>query len=89
MSNLWKMYSLEPLKDIIDKFCKKHNVEKKDLNKQLDSDLFKEIIKEIVIYHFEHNIGIVVCPDCHDKIDKYYYKRKNENKKNHQRKFQG
>ena len=83
------IHHLEPLKDIIDKFCKKHNVEKKDLNKQLDSDLFKEIIKEIVIYHFEHNIGIVVCPDCHDKIDKHYYKRKNENKKNHQRKFRG
>lgn len=32
---------------------------------------------------------VVVCPDCHDKIDKNYYKRKNENKKNHQRKFRG
>ena len=30
-----------------------------------------------------------LCEDCHNKIDKHYYKRKNENKKNHQRKFQG
>lgn len=45
--------------------------------------------KEIFDKSLSRKIIDVICPDCHDKIDKHYYKRKNENKKNHQRKFQG
>lgn len=38
-----------------------------------------KILKEIKEYHFNNEIGLVVCPTCHAQVDKYYKNRKNEN----------
>ena len=36
---------------------------------------YQKLEKDILEYHNTHNIGMVVCEDCHSEIDKHYHKR--------------
>lgn len=74
----------EPLRNIINNFLKKYNTTNEDILN--DEILLNKFTDDIIKYHYNNkNIGIVVCPDCHNIIDKYYnrlthYKHhKNEN----------
>lgn len=74
----------EPLRNIINSFLKKYNTTNEDILN--DEILLNKFTDDIIKYHYNNkNIGIVVCPDCHNIIDKYYnrlthYKHhKNEN----------
>ena len=41
------------------------------------TDEYQEFINKIVKYHYDNdNIGIVLCPECHAKIDRQYRLRK-------------
>ena len=72
----------QPLRDIINNFLTKNNITIDELEKNRGNDIYNNIIDQIIDYHYNNNIGIVVCPDCHSKIDSYYHKRKNyENSK--------
>lgn len=48
------------------------------------SERYFNIIKQIVDYHNDStdNIGIVVCPECHNELDDYYKRKTHENKIN-------
>lgn len=84
------VHHLEPLRDIIARYLEKYNTNSQDILK--DENLLNEFTNEIVKYHFEHpEIGIVVCPQCHHKIDSHYRRltyngnKKNENKKDNKK----
>lgn len=75
-----------PLSKIIDIFLEKYNIrtteEKNDLLK--NEKILEQFIQDIIKYHNEaKDIGIVVCRDCHNKIDKCYHKPKNIKNENH------
>lgn len=70
------VHHLKPLRDIIQEYFNEHNLDIEYVNGIEGSDEYFNIIKELVEYHYKNmNIGIVVCPECHSKIDKQY-KRK-------------
>lgn len=51
----------------------------KDLNLNIDDIKFRSeeydiLEKWIVEYHFNNNVGIVLCQDCHDSVDMYFHK---------------
>ena len=52
------------------------------LDLELGSELYLNVESEIIKYHNENDIGIVVCSSCHSEIDSLYKTRKNENKQN-------
>ena len=65
---------IEPLRDIINDHLIKHEIKIDDL--ELGSDKCIEIIEDIVKYHNDNNVGLVVCSKCHSNIDKHYKLRK-------------
>ena len=66
-----QVHHLIPLRDIIDTFLKKYNTNSQDILQ--NEQLLKTFTEDIVAYHYEHpEIGIVVCPKCHHKLDKQY-----------------
>ena len=78
------VHHLIPLRDIINKFLKLNNITIEELNEQIGSEKYFGIIKQIVDYHnnSEDNIGIVVCPECHNELDEFYKRKTHENKIN-------
>lgn len=63
-----------PLRDIISNVLSKYNICRKDLNPY--DNIYNVIINEIIDFHYNNEIGQVVCPKCHNIIDKYYYNKK-------------
>ena len=64
-----QVHHIIPLRDIISEFLKKYNTNSIDILK--DEILLNKVTDDIVQYHFDHpEIGIVVCPKCHSKLDK-------------------
>ena len=75
------VHHLKPLREIIDDYLNTHNLTIEYLNGIEGSNEYFNIIQEIVNYHNENkDVGIVVCPECHNKLDKQY-KRKTHDKK--------
>ena len=80
-----QVHHLEPLRDIIQKFLDKHDYTIDYINSIEGSNEYLSLIKEIVNYHNENmQIGLVVCPECHNEIDIYYKRKTYENKKNNE-----
>ena len=71
-----------PLFKIIEEFLTKYNITNKNLLS--DEKLLVKFTDDIIKYHYNtKDLGIVVCKNCHDQIDKRYHKsNKNENIKN-------
>lgn len=69
-----QVHHIEPLRDIINDHLIKHEIKIDDL--ELGSDKCIEIIEDIVKYHNDNNVGLVVCSKCHSNIDKHYKLRK-------------
>lgn len=64
----------EKFSDIVEKFANELNLNLKTL--QYGSEEYKKLEKLVNDYHKEHDIGLVVCENCHDKIDKCFHKSK-------------
>lgn len=82
----------KPLREVIDEACTRFSTTVKELNTggEALNDLRNKVVDFIIDYHLKTlDLAMVLCSDCHDKIDKHYHKYKNENKKNNQRKFRG
>lgn len=78
-----QVHHLEPLRDIIQKFLDKHNYTIEYVNSIEGTEEYFSLIKEIVQYHEDNmQIGLVVCPECHNEIDSYYKRKTYENKEN-------
>lgn len=78
-----QVHHLEPLRDIIQKFLDKHNYTIEYINSIEGTKEYFSLIKEIARYHEDNmQIGLVVCPECHNKIDSYYKRKTHENKEN-------
>lgn len=76
------VHHLHPLRDIISDTLNKNNLTIIDINSMEGSEQYFDIIKQIVEYHYQHNdIGIVVCPQCHNELDSYYKRKTHENSK--------
>ena len=66
---MFSLHHIIPLRDIISEFLEKYNTNSIDILK--DETLLNKVTDDIVQYHFDHpEIGIVVCPKCHSKLDK-------------------
>jgi hypothetical protein len=77
-SNKLHVHHQEPLREIIQKILEENNTTIEYLENNKDTDFYNEIINKIVEYHNTHDdIGIVVCPSCHDDLDQKYHKPKN------------
>ena len=76
-----QVHHTKPLRNIISEFLDKHNYTIEYMNSIIGSKEYNNFIQEIIDYHFQENenIGIVVCPECHNELDPYY-KRKNHDK---------
>lgn len=73
------VHHIEPLRDIITKFLIKYNYTTEYIQSQDGTNIYDEFIQDIVQYHLNNdNIGIVVCPECHYEMDKYYNKKKHD-----------
>lgn len=76
-----QVHHIVPLQKIINDFLNEKNLTKEYLNSIEGTTEYINFIDEIVKYHNEHyEIGIVVCPECHNKLDKFY-RRKTHDKK--------
>lgn len=77
-NNKLHIHHTEPLYLIILNFCEKYNLDIKKLKDGTDD--FYLIKEKVLEYHYNNNIGIVLCENCHDLLDIHYHKkRKNEN----------
>ena len=65
------VHHIEPLRDIIEKYSKKYNITRENF---IDNPNYKDFINDLLQYHYNNDIGIVVCPTCHQILDKYYNK---------------
>ena len=71
------VHHIEPLRDIISNFMEKENYTIEYINDIEGTDEYQEFINKIVKYHYDNdNIGIVLCPECHAKMDRQYRLRK-------------
>lgn len=68
------VHHLEPFIDIYRKFVKENNLDENKIVYM--SPEYQKLEKDIVEYHFSHDIGMVVCEDCHSTVDKHYHKRR-------------
>lgn len=70
-----------PLRDIISKTLIENNITIEYINSIEGTDEYFEIINKIVRIHNDKmdEVGIVVCPSCHEKIDSFYRRKKHEN----------
>ena len=75
-----QVHHLEPLRDIISKYLQKFNYTQEYINDIEGTEEYFDFIKEIVKYHYDNfDIGIVVCPECHSKLDTFYKRKTHEN----------
>lgn len=75
------VHHLEPLREIIENYLNNNNLTIEYLNDIEGSDEYFRVIQEIVNYHIENKgVGIVVCPECHNKLDKQYKRKTHDNK---------
>lgn len=83
------VHHLLPLRTIIKEELENENITIEYINKIEGTEEYYNIINKIVQFHYEHkDIGIVVCPDCHEILDNFYKcKKKNENTKNRKKSF--
>ena len=82
---LLHVHHLEPFIDIFNYFINKNNLNNTEIVYM--SPEYLKLEEDIVNYHFSKDIGLVVCEDCHAKVDKKYHARHkkesvNENLKN-------
>ena len=71
------VHHIVPLRDIISNFMEKENYTIEYINDIEGTDEYQEFINKIVKYHYDNdNIGIVLCPECHAKMDRQYRLRK-------------
>ncbi len=72
------VHHTKPLRDIISEFLYKNNYTIDYINSIAGSQEYINFIQKIVDYHFQENenIGIVVCPKCHNELDPYYKQKK-------------
>ena len=71
------VHHIVPLRDIISNFMEKENYTIEYINVIEGTDEYQEFINKIVKYHYDNdNIGIVLCPECHTKMDRQYRLRK-------------
>ena len=69
------IHHVVPFDYIVSYFAKKNNI---DLNKiEYKSSEFNLLKNEILNFHYNNSIALVVCEDCHDKVDKNFHKQKN------------
>jgi len=73
-NNKLHVHHIEPLNLIISKICKELNIDIKGVKSGTNE--FNVIKEAVILYHNSNDIGVVLCSDCHDKIDKYYHKQK-------------
>lgn len=70
---LLHVHHLEKFSDIVETFARQLNLE---LTKIVYlSEEYKQLEQLVVDYHNTHNIGLVVCEDCHSKVDNCFHKR--------------
>ena len=75
-----QVHHLEPLRDIISNFLNQYNYTQEYINKIEGTKEYFDFIQKIVEYHYNNpKIGIVLCPECHNKIDSYYKRKTYEN----------
>lgn len=75
------IHHTEPFFDIVNKCAEKLNINVNEISaikedKSDYTDEFKLLREEVVKYHSEHDVGIVVCIDCHDEVDPQFRKPK-------------
>ena len=68
------VHHTEKFSDIVERLANELNLDLKTL--EYGSDEYKELEKQVNDYHKEHDIGLVVCENCHDQVDKCFHKRK-------------
>lgn len=68
-----QVHHLEPFIEIYKRFIKENNFDENQIVYM--SPEYQKLEKDILEYHNSHNIGMVVCEDCHSEIDKHYHKR--------------
>lgn len=66
-----------PYRDILKTICTELNINSKQLKEiKFSDETYCQIKEKLLIFHSEHDCGIVVCPKCHSIIDKYYHLEK-------------
>ena len=68
------VHHTEKFSDIVERLANELNLDLKTL--EYGSDEYKELEKQVNDYHKEYDIGLVVCENCHDQVDKCFHKRK-------------
>lgn len=64
-----------PFRDIVEECQKCLNI--KSLDKiEYKSEEYLQLEDMVLSFHFNNDIGLVVCPDCHDQVDSRYHKSK-------------
>lgn len=81
------VHHLIPLRDIINNTLNELNLTLENLRDIEGTTEYFSIIQQIVDYHYNtENVGIVVCPECHTLLDKFYRRKTHENRKNYKNK---
>ena len=70
---LLHVHHLEPFIDIYNYFIKENKFDNMEIIYM--SPEYLKLEKDIIDYHFSKDIGLVVCEDCHAKVDKKYHAR--------------
>lgn len=63
----------EPFIEIFERFLKELGLNGQEV--EYMSEDYLKLEKAIVDYHNSHDIGLVVCESCHDKVDPKFHKR--------------
>lgn len=73
---LFNVHHTEPLSSIISNFLSELGLEENTKIDEISNDNLIKLRDNILKYHNENNIGIVVCEDCHSEIDNRFHKKK-------------
>ena len=69
------VHHLEPFREIVQKALIELQIDKNTL--KVRDENFNRLEKWLYDYHMNNDIALVVCENCHDKIDKNFHKQKN------------
>lgn len=70
------VHHLIPFTQIVESISEKHGFNLKTMRHL--SDEYEILKKEVLSYHQQNDIAIVLCEDCHDEIDPHYHKPQNK-----------
>lgn len=68
-----QVHHKEPFIEIFERFLKELGLNGQEI--EYMSEDYLKLEKAIVDYHNSHDIGLVVCESCHDKVDPKFHKR--------------